>query len=1525
MPLKTNLNSSPYHADYDETKNYHMVLFQPGIAVQTRELNNLQLQLQKQIERFGDNIFVRGTIVDGCNFLHYNPAPYIKINDLQSDGATATVPSSYVDLNIESPTTGLAAYVVDYKDGFEADDPDLKTLYVKYTNAGDAGNVGAFTAGETLQVYDYQRSVRGFTITNGGIGFANSDSVVVTPSLVVNVSSGSFSNGDYINDGGTANVQIVDIDTTTLATTGQHIWQIKPRAVDLANSSKTSTAWTVANSAAIADAGATSTATVEKVVGSGLTATIVTNAVGRITSIVPVTRGEGYTTVPNVTVKSDDNSTGVGALDVTTKNYLANTVVSSLSAAVGNGYAFGVTEGVIYQKGYFQRVAPQRVIVEKYNQSPNAISVGFQTREEIITPAIDTTLEDNSTGSPNHTAPGANRLKLTPELVSVAANSTSEDPEFFTLVQFSEGRPFKQNKTTQYNKINDEMARRTKDESGNYVIDKFIVSTASPSNSQVEANTFTVKVDPGTAYVDGYRISTEGTYSQDLSRTTQTRTTTQNLSLNYGNYVVIDNASGLFQFSTGDTVTLYDTATSYMSNTQTIEAGTITPSGSSIGTARIRSMIPLNNVSSENAQTGAAGAQYRLYLFDINMTAGKNFGAVRGVYYNGASHDGIADVVTVVSGTTNAAYAELANRERNKLIFHAGVQSIHNANAITYTYRTVDQTKTISNNGVMTKDISAAADEFYVTTGAQSNAELKKIYVAPLTTDLVAADNLTGTINIGTGSNVATGTGTDFQNELVAGDYVSVFANSTGGSQLHQITKVVNSTSVQLDRVGDYANTVATFRRTFPKYVPIPFGSRAGLTGSVDGPQQVLTLTMKYENANDFNIGLATAQTAALGVNINRTTADRKTKTPQRTKYVKISLANNAAGVNGPWSIGVPDAFRMRNVYMYTDSTVNTASDSVKNQFYIDHNQNANFYGLSYLYAKPRNNLTLTSSHWLLVEFDYFSSTGSGGFFDPISYVSSNTTTRISVDSANLASLGSNIHSFEIPQLTSDDGKNYDMINQFDFRPVANTTATPAANATSAPVNPTETVSFGNTADPTNDKKFPLPDSIMTATVSQYLARIDSIFMDRDGTFTIATGRPGSNALNTAPPDVPNGVVKLTDLYIPPYPNCPIAKSNQFKEIINTKVANIRYPYNRFVERTIERVRSYNTSTQYTQPRGYTMEEIGKLDKRISDLEYYVGLSLLESDLKDRVIPSSTDPSLNRFKFGFVVDDFSNYDRLDTSNPRFNAQIELDDLVPPKLQWVSFFNAGPSNEYIEEPLVEQTNSSDPSDAVDPQCLPDTQIANAYAYRTKFTSAEVGNTVSSYVDNQTLSFAGGASEISPGVIEFVNSAATAYFYAYDKNVKIEIYQGSTLLASTANAVALSTADKTKVVSDETSQWFNDNYTTFGIDTTVSTDYANYMGKIEFTHNPNLGRNYTIRTYKGAGSYRWRTLVEYPIDRSTVGCPPPPPGEPGAPGAPGAPGTPGVPGRPGSPASPAPVQWGWEEQSDGDGGDGDGSDP
>ena len=63
MAQKTNLNINPYFDDFDSTKNFYKVLFNPAKPVQSRELNTIQSILQNQIESFGSHIFKEGSMV----------------------------------------------------------------------------------------------------------------------------------------------------------------------------------------------------------------------------------------------------------------------------------------------------------------------------------------------------------------------------------------------------------------------------------------------------------------------------------------------------------------------------------------------------------------------------------------------------------------------------------------------------------------------------------------------------------------------------------------------------------------------------------------------------------------------------------------------------------------------------------------------------------------------------------------------------------------------------------------------------------------------------------------------------------------------------------------------------------------------------------------------------------------------------------------------------------------------------------------------------------------------------------------------------------------------------------------------------------------------------------------------------------------------------------------------------------------------------------------------------------------------
>jgi hypothetical protein len=69
------------------------------------------------------------------------------------------------------------------------------------------------------------------------------------------------------------------------------------------------------------------------------------------------------------------------------------------------------------------------------------------------------------------------------------------------------------------------------------------------------------------------------------------------------------------------------------------------------------------------------------------------------------------------------------------------------------------------------------------------------------------------------------------------------------------------------------------------------------------------------------------------------------------------------------------------------------------------------------------------------------------------------------------------------------------------------------------------------------------------------------------------------------------------------------------------------------------------------------MRDIGKLDKRIENLEYYTALSLLEQETKSLTIQDEL--GLDRFKNGFIVDSFKGSDLGDTASIDYRCSIDM--------------------------------------------------------------------------------------------------------------------------------------------------------------------------------------------------------------------------------------------------------------------------
>ena len=72
----------------------------------------------------------------------------------------------------------------------------------------------------------------------------------------------------------------------------------------------------------------------------------------------------------------------------------------------------------------------------------------------------------------------------------------------------------------------------------------------------------------------------------------------------------------------------------------------------------------------------------------------------------------------------------------------------------------------------------------------------------------------------------------------------------------------------------------------------------------------------------------------------------------------------------------------------------------------------------------------------------------------------------------------------------------------------------------------------------------------------------------------------------------------------------------------------------------------------------YTMRDIGKLEKRINNLEYYTSLSMLETETQSLSIQD--DVGLDRFKNGFIVDNFQGNNVGNSISDDYHCSIDME-------------------------------------------------------------------------------------------------------------------------------------------------------------------------------------------------------------------------------------------------------------------------
>lgn len=140
--MALNFNVDPYYDDFDGAKNFHRILFKPGVAVQARELTQAQTILQNQITSFADNIFKQNSPVTGGQVTTNFDVKYIKIQDsfegINIDieqfenklirNADGTIVARVITTAVATGTAGegdAATLIVSYKTGTQFTDNDI--------------------------------------------------------------------------------------------------------------------------------------------------------------------------------------------------------------------------------------------------------------------------------------------------------------------------------------------------------------------------------------------------------------------------------------------------------------------------------------------------------------------------------------------------------------------------------------------------------------------------------------------------------------------------------------------------------------------------------------------------------------------------------------------------------------------------------------------------------------------------------------------------------------------------------------------------------------------------------------------------------------------------------------------------------------------------------------------------------------------------------------------------------------------------------------------------------------------------------------------------------------------------------------------------------------------------------------------------------------------------------------------------------------------------------------------------------
>lgn len=892
------------------------------------------------------------------------------------------------------------------------------------------------------------------------------------------------------------------------------------------------------------------------------------NVTATVVAAIPSENGDPPTVYISYERNADDGITKTfSSGDILTQyysssnNYLPNVQVQAIASnSTGQGSAVGLTENYIFIRDTFVKLTKELNIVDKYNRLTSN-SVGFKIYEDIVTYADDSDLRDpavrtEGSADSNYYALGADRYRIRIELESrsLLEDTTDVDPNFFEFIRIINGEASWVRDDIIYDVLNQELAKRTYEESGDYTVECFplqIQEHSNSSNGRVVgyytanglSNAMVAVMGPGLAYVRGYRVESKGTQPVTIWKPRDyANVSATTVNIDTGNYVLVDGVYGLPNLVTDlEQVTLFDDYKSSLYAT----AGT----GNRVGTARVRHFELFSGTP------GQADAQYKMFLFDVNIDRGQSMRSVKSFRSSGADAIGftaniVPNYVLLTGGvsTTNGSVVVLGTRSA----FEFDLADPSDTTTFSDYIRVVapqgtQDLKVAATYGNGNLELSAAATltttdaPFYAhTLEFKEQAKSSYLYKLPYDTIKTVDSNNTAT----------TFTVKTFSTATLSANAATL---TIGGSVNETWQSPTNEGSLLLVTSGARAGNI------FPA---VTFISRSAnqktLTIDMTGVSGVSSATVVVMNPKVKTLDKAARRTKSK--NLNHTFDINAS-----TTYDKTVIDLNRA-----------DGIRLVSVYESpagSGSYTASGARDITSRYTFDNGQRPGYYGLAKIIRKQGSPAPIAP---IRVTFDYFSHGGTGDYFSVDSY----TDNSIDFD--------------DIPTFQTLDGEVY-LSDYIDARPVINQAGT----------------GFSSTGAVKPDF-FDLTNPFVTS-MEYYLARNASVSMNNLGRFLVKYGAsaPKGQARDPEPADdaMPLYIIRMQ-------------------------------PYVRNVDKD---VRIQNLCVQR-----YTMKDIGKLDRRITNLEYYTSLSLLEKQTESLQIKDQF--GLDRFKNGFIVDNFTGFGVADPTS-----------------------------------------------------------------------------------------------------------------------------------------------------------------------------------------------------------------------------------------------------------------------------------